>query len=138
YLDSELNWATIGNAPGSAFKPFALAMALKNGWSLKDTFQGNSPYTFPDGSTVKNEGEGTGENLGAKINLLYATQKSVNTAYIDLTMSTPEGPKKIVDTAVDMGVPSDAPGLEPNAGVSLGSATVSPIDMANAYATIAN
>ena len=36
------------------------------------------------------------------------------------------------------GFPSHTPGLEPQTGVALGSQTVSPINMANAYATIAN
>jgi membrane peptidoglycan carboxypeptidase len=49
-----------------------------------------------------------------------------------------KGPQKVVDTAADLGVPEDAPGLEPNSRVSLGSATISPIDMANAYGTFAN
>ncbi|MCW2679110.1 MAG: ponA1, partial [Frankiales bacterium] len=37
YLASQLNWAVLGGSPGSAFKPFALAAALKAGFSLKDT-----------------------------------------------------------------------------------------------------
>jgi len=37
-----------------------------------------------------------------------------------------------------LGVPKNAPGLKPFPAVALGSATVSPIDMANSYATIAN
>ena len=37
-----------------------------------------------------------------------------------------------------MGVPATAPGLEPVAGISLGSATISPVDMANSYGTIAD
>ena len=41
------------------------------------------------------------------------------------------------DTAVDLGVPADAPGLDPNFSTVLGSATVSPIDMANAFGSIA-
>ena len=36
------------------------------------------------------------------------------------------------------GFPGHTPGLEPQTGVALGSQTVSPINMANAYATIAN
>ncbi|MEZ5161216.1 MAG: penicillin-binding transpeptidase domain-containing protein [Marmoricola sp.] len=40
--------------------------------------------------------------------------------------------------AVDLGIPRKSPGLGPNIGVSLGSATISPIAMANAYASIAN
>ena len=50
YLDSQLNWAVLGGSPGSAFKPFALAAGLKAGFSLKDTFDGNSPFTYPGGA----------------------------------------------------------------------------------------
>ena len=138
YLDSQLNWAALGGAPGSAFKPFALAAGLKAGFSLKDTFDGNSPYTFEDGSEVVNEGEGGGTNYGSAISLLKATEDSVNTAYADLTDSLPNGPQKILNTAVSMGIPRNTPGLEPNDAIALGSATLSPITMANAYATIAN
>jgi membrane peptidoglycan carboxypeptidase len=138
YLDSQLNWARLGSSPGSAFKPFALAAGLKAGFSLKDTFDGNAPFVLPDGSEVGNQGEGQGRSYGSAINLITATQNSVNTAYVDLTTAMPEGPEKVVETATDLGIPRKAPGLGPNAGVALGSATVSPIDMANAYATIAN
>ena len=139
YLDSQLNWARLGSSPGSAFKPFALAAGLKAGFSLRDTFDGNAPFMIPDGGgEVGNQGEGKGRSYGSAINLITATQNSVNTAYVDLTTSIPDGPQKVVDMATDLGVPRKAPGLGPNAAVALGSATVSPIDMANAYATIAN
>jgi membrane peptidoglycan carboxypeptidase len=138
YLDSQLNWAVLGGAPGSAFKPFALAAGIKAGFSLKDTFDGNSPYTLPDGSDIQNEGSGTGTDYGSAISLIKATEDSVNTAYADLTQAIPDGPQKILNTAVDMGIPRNTAGLEPNAGIALGSATISPIIMANAYATIAN
>ena len=85
-----------------------------------------------------NEGSGDGNDYGSAISLIKATEDSVNTAYADLTESLPEGPKKILDMAVDMGIPRNSPGLEPNSGIALGSATISPIAMANAYATIAN
>ena len=45
---------------------------------------------------------------------------------------------EVIDTAVGMGIPRNAPGLDPNLSIVLGSATVSPIDMANAYGTIAD
>ncbi len=63
YLDSQINWAVAGGMVGSTFKPFTLATALDNGYSLKDTFQGNSPFEFPDGLTVNNEGTGS-DGLG--------------------------------------------------------------------------
>ena len=34
YLDSQINWATAGGMVGSTFKPFTLATALANGYSL--------------------------------------------------------------------------------------------------------
>jgi membrane peptidoglycan carboxypeptidase len=138
YLKSQINWALAGGSPGSAFKPFALAAAMKDGYSLRSTFDGNSPYVLPDGTKVVNEGEGTGTNYGSAISLLTATEQSVNTAYVDMTESMRDGPRKIRDMAVAMGVPRSAPGLEPGAGISLGSATISPVEMANAYGTIAD
>jgi membrane peptidoglycan carboxypeptidase len=135
YLDSQLNWAALGGSPGSAFKPFALAAALKAGFSLRDTFDGNSPYTYPDGTTVVNEGAGEGNDYGSDISLTTATEQSVNTAYADLTQAI--GPAAVLKMAVAMGVPRSSPGLRPNAGIALGSATISPITMADAYATIA-
>ena len=46
YLDSQINWAVTGGMVGSTFKPFAVAAGLKDGFSLKDTFDGNSPYYY--------------------------------------------------------------------------------------------
>jgi len=146
YLESQLNWAVSGGQAGSTFKPFALAAGIKAGFSLKDTFEGNSPFTTDNGYTAENQGD---EDYG-RVNLIKATESSVNTAFIDLTSAMENGPQKIIDTAVDMGIPPAEPasdawgfptssgGLLPNEQVALGSQTVSPINMANGYATIAN
>jgi membrane peptidoglycan carboxypeptidase len=140
YLKSQINYATrAAGSPGSAFKPFALAAGINDGYSLKSTFQGDSPYIYPNGrDKVVNEGPGDGNDYGAAIPLTTATEQSVNTAFVDLTESMDNGPEKIKDMAVKMGVPPNAPGLEPVAGISLGSATISPVDMANSYGTIAD
>lgn len=156
YLESQINWAVTGGAPGSSFKPFALATALKSGFSLKDTFDGNSPYYYNGqgtGDRVRNEGtgpDGLGNDYGSAVNLITATEESINTAYADLTQAIPDGPEKILETANALGIPKwdhnasgynhlhNSPGLEPVAGIALGSATIAPINMANAYATIAN
>jgi membrane peptidoglycan carboxypeptidase len=147
YLDSQINWAVAGGQAGSTFKPFAVAAAIKDGFSLKDTFEGNSPYVLPDGTDVENQGD---QDYGSAISMLNATVDSVNTAFIDMTLSMDDGPEKIIETAYDMGIPKEqptkgrqgfpnsTPGLLPQTGVALGSQTVSPINMANAYATLAN
>jgi membrane peptidoglycan carboxypeptidase len=136
YLDSQINWAVEGGAPGSTFKPFTLATALEYGYALDSTFNGNSPIEV-GGATFSNQGEGDGESYGSQISLLSATENSVNTAYVDLADTMDDGVGQIVDTAVDMGIPRNAPGLDENLSMVLGSATISVIDMANAFGTIA-
>ncbi len=151
YLDSEINWAEAGGMVGSTFKPFTLATAIKEGFSLKDTFEGNSPYEFPDGLEVRNEGGGDGNDYGSNVDAVYALEESINTAFVDMSASIPDGPEKILETANAMGIPpakasKKYPGipkasrdLSPDdALITLGRARISPINMANAYATIAN
>ena len=135
YLKSQLNWAVAGGAPGSAFKPFSLVTGLTYGYSLKSTFNGSSPLEI-GGTEFNNQGEGAGLSYGI-VDLLQATEDSINTAYVEMVDSIPNGPAEVVDTAVAMGIPRDAPGLDENLSMVLGSATASPIDMANAYGTIA-
>lgn len=146
FLLSQINWAVAGGQAGSTFKPFALAAGIKAGYSIKDTFEGKSPFTTENGYTVANQGN---QQYG-RPNLIAATEHSVNTAFVDLTVSIPDGPQAVIDTAVDMGIPpiepakkpwgfpTKTPALLPNEQVALGSQTVSPINMANAYATIAS
>ncbi|UDY23561.1 transglycosylase domain-containing protein [Nocardioides sp. Kera G14] len=155
FLKSEINWAAAGGMAGSTMKPFTLATALGAGFSLKDTFDGNSPFTFP-GSTlqVHNEGEQAGEanghSYGSHITALTALEQSVNTAFVDMSSSIPNGSKAVYKTATEMGlaptkpeqdlpgIPDHTPDLLPSDSlITLGKAQVSPINLANAYATIA-
>jgi membrane peptidoglycan carboxypeptidase len=147
YLDSQINWAVAGGQAGSTMKAAALVAAIEQGFSLEDTFEGNSPYELPDGTLVENQGD---SDYGSAIDMITATENSVNTAFIDMTLGMDDGPESIIDAANRMGIPpakaprkgpgfpSTSPGLEPITGVALGNATVSPINMANAYATLAN
>ncbi|MDP9318980.1 MAG: transglycosylase domain-containing protein, partial [Actinomycetota bacterium] len=140
YLSSQLNWATNLVQPGSTFKVFALAAALGDGFTLDDTLDGNSPFTLPDGTLVHNEGEAAGIPNGQSygtISLKYATEESVNTAFVDLTTEMHNGPQRIIAAAEAAGIPSDTPGLNPYANVALGTASVSALAMANSYATFA-
>jgi membrane peptidoglycan carboxypeptidase len=152
FLKSQLNWAVAGGMVGSTMKPFTLAAAIEQGFSLKDTFEGNSPYEFPDGSIVRNEGSGSdglGNDYGSAVSATQALEESINTAFIDMSVSMNDGPDAILDMANRLGVPpakatkkypgipSASRDLEPDSRVTLGKARISPINMANAYATIA-
>ncbi|MET8523383.1 transglycosylase domain-containing protein [Nocardioides sp. NPDC004968] len=159
YLDSQHNWAATGGHAGSTMKAFATAAAIAKGYSLNSTWAGDSPFTTYAGSEVVNEGEqagiADGMDYGQHITMLKAMEQSVNTAFIDMTESMggpEEGRKAIYDTAVAAGVaPAKAnpkfPGIpstttdfdhKADDRIALGRANVSPINMANAYATIAN
>jgi len=155
YLDSQINWAATGGMSGSTFKAFAVAAALKQGFSLDDGFEGNSPLEIYD-VTVNNEGtgsDGLGNDYGSSVSLEEATADSINTAFVDLSDRMDDGSQAIYDTARDLGIPPEpqkarkrTPGM-PNATpdlspsdflISLGRSRVSPVNMANAYASIAN
>lgn len=142
YLKSQLNWATLGTQPGSTFKAFALIAALEDGYSLKSTLNGNSPLKIGDGE-VENQGDSGGASFG-KVPLMKATEKSINTAFVDLVdqmsgggdIST--GATKVLEAAKEAGIPETvADKIDPVAVTPLGYAPVAPVDMANAYATLA-
>ncbi|HET6299478.1 MAG TPA: transglycosylase domain-containing protein, partial [Kribbella sp.] len=135
YLKSQINWATAKARPGSSFKPFAVAAALKDGVKLEDRFEGNGPIEIRGGK-YDNE---LGENYG-RPSLLSATEQSVNTAFYDLVDNKMDnGPSKVADMAEAAGIPTipatdrDAPAL-----VLGPNAYASPVDMASAYGTFAN
>ena len=107
YLTQQYDDAT-QSAPqaGSTFKPFALAAALENGVGLSSKWDGHSPQTVqgPSGPyVVKNYG---GESFG-QLTLLKATEDSVNTVYVPLTLQV--GTEKVVDAARRAGVPESVP-----------------------------
>ena len=159
YLKNQLNWATSGTQPGSTFKVFALIAALEDGFGLKNRLNGSSPIQV-GGNTIENQGDSGGQSFGP-VTLERATQKSINTAYVDLTQQlgtdedeTPApagstgsqtpgditvGTEKIREAANQAGIPQSVlDKFDPAAAVTpLGYVPVPPVDMANAYATLA-
>jgi membrane peptidoglycan carboxypeptidase len=123
---------------GSSVKPFTLVAAFENDFTLKDRFAGNSGFEAPGlGRPVNNESD---NDYGESVDLLHATENSINTAFVDLTMQL--GPEKVMDAMVRSGLPEDAPGIVgesgvPNGRITLGTASIPPIQMADMYATLA-
>ncbi len=117
---------------GSTFKPFALIAGLEHGIALESVYSGASPQVVEGFSKpVRNFAN---ENFG-QINLITATEHSVNTVYVQLARDV--GPDQVVDVAERAGLPADTAGLEANPANVLGTASPHPLDMASAYATIA-
>ena len=134
YLERQLNDATQSIAlAGSTFKPFPLIAALEAGIPLTSMWNGDSPQTFDDLGrpyVVSNYGnEGWGQ-----VDLLTATQHSINTVYVPLGMKA--GLDKVVDVARRAGIPETV-AMVPTPSVSLGVASPHVMDVANAYATFA-
>ena len=114
---------------GSTFKPFALIAGLQAGIPLTTTFNGHSPATIPGYGVARNFGN---EQFGT-IDLVKATASSVNTVFAQLNVKV--GPDKTAAVAKAAGVRST---VESNPANVLGTDTVHPLDMASAYATIAD
>lgn len=134
YLDEALSsafgdWAQAG----SGFKPIALAAALEDGKSLSTSYDGSSPQYF-DGRSVKND---SGENFGT-INLVTATEHSVNTAYVNLGRDI--GNEKIAEMAEKMGIPAAQMNAAQRSAATfpLGVVSLHPVQQAGVYATFAS
>src|SRR5439155_15743598 len=72
------------------------------------------------------------DEAAGTMDLLSATAGSVNTIFAQLVLSV--GPDSVVDVAHRMGIKSD---LQAVCSITLGSQAVTPLEMANAYATLA-
>ncbi|MER7520982.1 transglycosylase domain-containing protein [Streptomyces sp. NPDC126499] len=129
---------------GSTFKPFVLATAFEHG-ALTQEGEPITPDTLYDGD---NRRPVRGWNGGSydpaneddasygEITVRTATDESVNTVYAQMAVDA--GPARVRDTAVALGLPAKTPDLTTGPSIALGPATASVLDLAQAYATLAN
>ena len=117
---------------GSSMKPFVLATAVEQGMNPDTTYYSSkSPIVIPMGLyappwLVNGDGPGGAESVSA------ATTISDNVVYAQLSVDV--GPENTVNTAHRMGVTSP---LDDVPSITLGTSGVTPLEMADAYATLA-
>ncbi|MYS69011.1 penicillin-binding protein, partial [Streptomyces sp. SID5926] len=129
---------------GSTFKPFVFTSAVEN-HSETQSGQMINPNTRYDGTSERpvqgwSGGRYAPENEDHRdyghVTVREATDKSINAVYAQMAVDV--GSDKVKQTAIDLGLSPDTPELTPSPSIALGVATASPLDMAEAYATLAN
>lgn len=136
FIENSRNWATTPRPAASAFKVFAAIAGMRENFSLKSVLKGDTFTPRGDSKTVRNQNS---KQYGP-VTLRRAIAESVNTAFVDMTEQMADGPQKVIEAANDSGAPGTAgeEGWDPNNRIALGAAEVSPVDMANSYATFAD
>src|SRR5215217_4318701 len=144
----QFNYATDAiRQAGSTMKPFVLARALSDGISVNSVFPGPKELIV-NGEDFENYDNA---NYG-QLTLMDATRLSVNTIYVQLTQQVE--PKRVAQFAKAHGLAAeldgstrpghdprpleDAPVLKPVLALSLGSGSVTSLQLASAFGTWAN
>ncbi len=128
YGQSQFNRAVHAlRQPGSSFKVFVYATALENGYT-PNSIVVDAPINI-GGWSPRNYGR----SYRGRVTLTTALARSINTIPVRLAQAM--GRDLIVETAYAMGIRSELPITRP---LPLGVAEVTPLDMASAYASLAN
>ncbi len=131
-IRSQWNRALSPHMAGSAFKPFVYLAGLNSGKIGPDTVLLDAPLTpYDEGFKNYNPQNYDGRYLGW-ITTRKAIALSRNTCAVRVATSV--SPEQVVLTARKAGIKSK---MEPNPSIALGACGVSPLELANAYATLA-
>jgi penicillin-binding protein 1A len=121
---------------GSAMKPFALVAAVEAGANPATTYYTSQPlhiFLGPQAVPPIWNVATFSNTYAGPINLVNATWQSDNTVFAQLALDL--GPAKIVAVAHEMGIQSH---LTPWPSIVLGTEVVDPLEVADAYATLAS
>ncbi|HET7589419.1 MAG TPA: transglycosylase domain-containing protein [Solirubrobacterales bacterium] len=136
YGQSQFNLAAQGHRqPGSTFKAFVLTAAIKQGIDPYSTYYTSKPLDLWLPKWGHWEVHTADEGYQGTINLKQATVTSDNTVFAQLDLDV--GPKAVARTAESMGITSPLDGI-PAEGIGGLRVGVSPLEMADAYATLAS
>jgi penicillin-binding protein 1A len=136
YGQFKFNLASQGHyAAGSTFKTMVLMTALRKGVSPEATSYTSMPLKFNDPKWGPIDVKTYSGSYIGRANLVQATLQSDNSIYMQLDLDL--GPEEVKRTAIDMGIKTKLDGY-PSEGLGGLTKGVSPLEMANAYATIAS
>ena len=134
YWQHQYNSATNVHTIGSAFKPFVYLTAFMEGIIDPGTIIDDSPLEIPDVSLPSKvwKPQNFDEEFHGPITAKAALVFSRNIPAIKVAMKT--GIKNIIQTAKAAGIKTD---MEPVLSLALGSRAFTPLEIANAYSTLA-
>ncbi|MBA3299904.1 MAG: transglycosylase domain-containing protein [Thermoleophilaceae bacterium] len=136
YKDRRFNLAAQGHRqPGSAFKTFVLTAAIREGVNPASKSYTSRPLNLNVPGYGPWKVETYGKTYSGTMNLVRATLTSDNTVYAQLILDL--GPEKVKQTAKLLGITTKLDGL-PAEGLGGLRTGVTPLEMANAYATLAS
>jgi 1A family penicillin-binding protein len=134
YFDSEFNRATSARRQaGSGFKPFVYYTAFARAGYHPGTVMTDQPVTIPVVGAPDWRPQNFARRFTGKMVLKSALTHSVNTIAAQLVQVT--GPEAVVETAQTCGIKSP---MENVFSIALGSAGVTPMEMAEAFCVFAN
>ena len=132
FRQSQFNLAVQGERqPGSSFKPFVLATALKQGISPVTTF----PSKPVRSSSATSTGRCTTTRTTTSARPTSRPRRSVSDNSIFAQLTRLVGPANVARTAHELGITRH---LNPYFAIGLGADAVSPLEMARAFSTFAN
>ncbi|MGH7357374.1 MAG: transglycosylase domain-containing protein [Candidatus Rokuibacteriota bacterium] len=118
---------------GSSFKTFVLTEAIRQGINPGSTRYLSAPFHWqPDPNSEPWDVATYSHSYSGPMSIASATLSSDNTVFARLTLDV--GPENVVRVARQMGIKTK---LQPVASIGLGSNSVSVLEMASAYATLA-
>jgi penicillin-binding protein 1A len=136
YDSSQFNLAAQGHRqPGSTFKAFVLTTAIKQGIDPYSTYYTSKPLDLNLPKWGHWEVHTADEGYLGRVNLQQATVASDNTVFAQLDLDV--GPQHVAETAHSMGITSPLDGI-PAEGIGGLRVGVSPLEMADAYSTLAS
>ena len=126
-----------GRAGGSTFKPFALAAAIRQGFTVESAFKAPNSIEIvqDDGKAEPWKVTNYDDKSYGTMNLIDATRLSINTVFAQLVTNENVGAAAVADTASLLGIKSPLQAVD---SIVLGTQNVAPLEMADAYRTFAN